>query len=488
MSDPKPPIDLPPVPKGIAQAQNSEIIPFKSTKIDLKKSPLTYAVGAIGLLTLFMWGQMDQLGGPDGRRAIIAFVLGAIGAVLISLFAVIYLYAKSDKPIWAFAFPALVLGAILMTPLGTPFFYVFREILPGDTGKIGQNPSVVSLFIAMLFGAGLMEELMKAVPVLIGAALAFNAAKWRSMFPPRLYDALTVRGPLDGLLFGVAAGAMFILLETGLQYTGGKVTQGDPGAVITGLLLMVPRTMGGVIGHMAYAGITGYFIGLAVLRPQLPRAKLMLGGWVVAAVLHAIWNTSGAGGAGLLYLSAALTGALFVACLLKARQLNMSAGTARESFGSIVVDPKDAAALRARPADPAAFAASPAFAPVVPAAAARGVQPPAPSPATAASPAAAASQAGLVLWLGGASFALRRGEPVDFATRLPGIDGVAAEVTSHPSDASILGLRNLGAAAWKVTMPNQSVQTVEAQRNVRLVSGMRIEFLPGLSGHVSEST
>lgn len=503
MSEARPPIDLPPTPKGIGQQMNSEVIPFRSTKINLKKSPLLYTVVAIGLLTLYMWGQMGQLDGPNQLKAMRDLVIGAVAALLVSMFAFIYLYSKSDKPLWAFLFPLLVVFSMFFTPAFQYLAYLFRTILPGHVAQLTPTSTVAETFIAHLFGAGLLEELIKATPALIGAALALNAAKWRPQGPSRLYDALTVKSPLDGLLFGVAAGAMFILIETGLEYSGGKIIQskGDPGAIILGLLLVVPRTMGGVIGHMAYAGITGYFIGLAVMRPSMNRYKLILGGWLAASTIHAIWNTSTAGGTVLLLVSAVLAALLFVSCLLKARQLNITAGTSRDSYGSIVVDPRDAAMrARAAAAAPAAQFAGMPGAPAVPgvparpaaqASAAGGYAQPAPvgaAPAAAAgiAPASAgATAAGFVLSLNGADFTLTRGAAVDFRAQLPALQGIGAEVTSHPNDPTMLGLRNLGATAWTVTMPNQSVQSVEGNRNVRLVGGMRIEFAPGVVGVVA---
>ena len=480
MSDARPPIDLPPTPKGLAQQMNSEVIPFRSTKINIKKSPLLFAVVTLGVLTILMFGYMSGFDQTGNTQPIFLFVLVAILAILVSMFGFMYIYAKSDKPIWVFLFPVLVLAAILMTSLGAPFFYVFRTLLPGNF-RPEMNISAIQTFTAMLFGAGLMEELMKAIPGLIGAWLAIKGTQFKPMLPSWLYEGLKVRGPLDGLLFGVAAGAMFIFLETGLQYSGGAILKSsNPVEIIGRLMLMIPRTMGGVIGHMAWAGITGYFIGLCVLRPQLPKTYL-LGAWLAAAALHALWNTSGAGGLGdaPMYLSAAATALLFVSCFLKARQLDLASGASRESFGSIVVNPHDAAARARAPLASAPSMQSPNNAATV----AMNVAPPRPA---AGSPAEVARTDRFVLRLDGVSFALLAGQPVDFGGKLPGLTGIAADVTSHPSNAQLLGIRNLGASAWTVTMPNLSVQSVAPQRNVRLMAGTRIEFAPGTIGHIAE--
>ncbi len=492
MSESRPPVDLPPTPKGLSQQMNSEVIPFKSTKINIKKSPLLFAVVAIAVMTFLMFNQLSGFQQSGSTAPIFMFVLVAIAAILVSMFAFMYIYSKSNKPLWAFVFPVALLYAILMTPLSRPFFMIFREILPGNF-KPEMNVSVAQTFIAMLFGAGLMEELMKACPALIGAWLSIKSAQWKPKLPPALYEGLRVRGPLDGLLIGVAAGAMFIFLETGMQYSGGAILKTtDPVAIIGSLMLMVPRTMGGVIGHMAWAGITGYFIGLCVLRPHLPKIYL-LWAWLAASVLHATWNTVGAGGLGSLpmYVSAIATVVLFVSCFLKARQLDQKSGASLETYGSIVVDINEVAAkARANAGVGAANAPSVSAAARSASAGAQHWQqaPNAQGFPAAAVSADAAHADNFVLRLDGVNFELRAGQSVDFKARLPGLPGLAADVTTHPTNPSLLGLRNLGAVAWKVTMPNLSIQSVEAQRNVRLVAGMRIEFSPGTTGHIAAAS
>jgi RsiW-degrading membrane proteinase PrsW (M82 family) len=39
-------------------------------------------------------------------------------------------------------------------------------------------------------------------------------------------------------------------------------------AVAMGMMLLLPRVFGGLVGHMAYSGLFGYFIGLSVIRPK----------------------------------------------------------------------------------------------------------------------------------------------------------------------------------------------------------------------------
>ena len=70
-------------------------------------------------------------------------------------------------------------------------------------------------FIAYFFGAGLAEELVKAIPIFIlhYASKIFKKSK------------LAVREPLDGILLGAASGLGFTLLETLGQYVPNLVQQ-----------------------------------------------------------------------------------------------------------------------------------------------------------------------------------------------------------------------------------------------------------------------
>jgi RsiW-degrading membrane proteinase PrsW (M82 family) len=68
------------------------------------------------------------------------------------------------------------------------------------------------------------------------------------------------------------------------------------------LELEIPRILGEVSGHMAWAGYLGYAIGLAVVRPG-ERVQIVLGAWLIAALLHGAWDTFGDYGSSLSLLT-----------------------------------------------------------------------------------------------------------------------------------------------------------------------------------------
>ncbi|MEI6063640.1 MAG: PrsW family glutamic-type intramembrane protease, partial [Pseudanabaena sp. ELA748] len=208
----------------------------------------------------------------------------------ISLAAYYFVYRLCDKnkPWWIILGAALFTAAILKSPILQIFIWFFYQVLPG-TAPTGQV-NFISVLIAMFFGAGLMEELLKALPVF---ALWFvglrSGKKWRSR--------VGISEPLDGILIGAASAVGFTMTETLGLYVPNIIQSvvnqaGTTGAAeLTGLQLLIPRVLGSVSGHMAYSGYFGYFIGLSILKPSL-RWQIITIGYLSSAMLHALGNTS----------------------------------------------------------------------------------------------------------------------------------------------------------------------------------------------------
>jgi RsiW-degrading membrane proteinase PrsW (M82 family) len=72
---------------------------------------------------------------------------------------------------------------------------------------------------------------------------------------------------------------------------------------------------------MAYSGYFGYFIGLSVLKPK-QRWQILGIGYVSAAMLHALWNSTGFVSPVLLAVVGVLSYAFLAAAILKARALS----------------------------------------------------------------------------------------------------------------------------------------------------------------------
>ncbi|MBW4582985.1 MAG: PrsW family intramembrane metalloprotease [Tildeniella nuda ZEHNDER 1965/U140] len=230
----------------------------------------------------------------------------------------VYELCGKHKPWWILSGAAVFTLLLLVSPVLKLFVFVFRHVLPGEL-PTGDTPIAFPiLLIKMFFGAGLMEELLKATPVF---AAYWLGTRLRSPYRERI----GVWEPLDGILLGSASAVGFTLLETLAQYLPevyrATLSSGEGAAQLASLQLLIPRVLGSVAGHMAYSGYLGYFIGLSVLRSR--RRWLILGiGYFTASGLHALWNTMGSISPVFLALVGLLSYAFLAAAILKARELS----------------------------------------------------------------------------------------------------------------------------------------------------------------------
>lgn len=298
----------------------SQLFPIVSTGRDLTRK--AYLVPGI-ITVLFVVLMFVTNGSPELFNLLIAaYMAGAA-------YYFVYQLCGKRKPWWVLISSALITIIILFSPLLYLFIFVFRGILPG---AIPDDPSAVNIgtfFVNMFFGAGLMEELLKAVPVLLAYYLGRKLrSPWR--------EKIGVWEPLDGILLGTASAIGFTLLETLGQYVPSVINDvtlqaGDLEAgQLLGLQLLIPRVLGSISGHMAYSGYFGYFIGLSVLKPS-KRWKILAIGYLTAATLHALWNTTGAINILVLAVVGIVSYAFLAAAILKARALSP---TRKENFAT----------------------------------------------------------------------------------------------------------------------------------------------------------
>lgn len=293
----------------------SQLFPIIRTRQDLMRKGFLVP----GILTvIFVVLMIAGVGRPVFFNLVIAAYLAG------AAFYFVYHLCGKQKPWWVLFVCALTTVLILVTPLSLPFFIVFRGILPGNVSGLSEGASFPVVLVSFFFGAGLMEELLKAVPVL-GAL--FIGRLLRS--PKR--ERIGVWEPLDGILLAAASAVGFTLLETLAQYVpetirSATMQAGEGFGELRGLQLLIPRILGDVAGHMAYSGYFGYFIGLSVLKPRR-RWSILATGYLTAAALHALWNaiaTSIGGYLSLVVLMAVgvASYAFLVAAILKARKLS----------------------------------------------------------------------------------------------------------------------------------------------------------------------
>lgn len=298
----------------------TQLFPLISTGDQLGDNP----VFLLGLVTIAIGVSLFVgFGNPIVFNSLLALYLA------LSLYYV-FIYQLCGKPKSWFVLVGMAGAMVLLlkSPVLPGWLWFFREVLPGEVRPFAWNESgtdtalrLVQVITHTFWGTGLMEEILKALPVLGWVALTNRLPKaWRSQWG--------VVDPLDGILLCTASALGFTLLETLGQYVP-QVTQQITGTAsveagqLAGLQLLIPRLLGSIAGHLAYSGYFGYFIGLICLRPYaLPQQLgLLTLGCLSAAILHTLWNVAGLLSPILLALSGILSYSLLMAAILKARSL-----------------------------------------------------------------------------------------------------------------------------------------------------------------------
>lgn len=288
----------------------SQLFPIVSTGRDLtRKAYLVPGIVTVAFVVLMFL----SIGHPAFFNVLVAAYVAGIAYYFV------YRLCGKPKPWWVIVGAAVTTMVLLASPVLPFFILIFRKILPGTLPQAEESISFPVLLVRMLFGAGFMEELLKAIPVLLACVIG---TKLRS---PRR-EQIGIWEPLDGILLGTASAVGFTLLETLGQYVPGIVNDvtlqaGADYGELVGLQLLIPRLLGSISGHMAYSGYLGYFIGLSVLKPT-KRWQILGIGYVTAAVLHALWNSTGMINLVVLAVVGVISYAFLAAAILKARALS----------------------------------------------------------------------------------------------------------------------------------------------------------------------
>jgi RsiW-degrading membrane proteinase PrsW (M82 family) len=260
-----------------------------------------------------------------------------------------WVYAMYVAPLWLIAFWYLIKpGRLGWREAGIATFIVVTEyllMLPnGPVIRVEQwafGGNFAGIWQWTL-GVGLVEESAKAIPVLVAAifllkvkGLKLDVRMWMLM------------GTIAGLTFGVVEAAIYT------QLAQANVIQGSEGTIAQ-LMQFAERVFIDGFQHAIWAGITGFFIGLAI-NYRKRRIPLIAFGLALTSLLHGfndwVLGTSLAHEGWIAACTVSLL--LFLGYTLSAASIEQEVRHSAMFRGeSLVADPSMIAALRQDPPQP----------------------------------------------------------------------------------------------------------------------------------------
>jgi RsiW-degrading membrane proteinase PrsW (M82 family) len=232
---------------------------------------------------------------PGWRQFIRLLVIpyGLLPLVFIALFASSnnlstpgWAYSLYIAPLWAIVFWLLIRpGPVGRREIGIAagsivFVLIWIHIVTininGLMGKAGRPLSFPGAI-----GVGINEEITKALPIFLAAILLLRMRQTK--LDVRMWMFL---GTLVGLAFGVTEQAGY----TSLDIVGIAHSQGNSQAIVE-VLAFAERVFVDGFQHAMWAGVSAFFIGMAVNYPRR-RIQLIAFGIAVPAVLHGLYDWS----------------------------------------------------------------------------------------------------------------------------------------------------------------------------------------------------
>ncbi|MDR3218201.1 MAG: PrsW family intramembrane metalloprotease [Dysgonamonadaceae bacterium] len=211
-----------------------------------------------------------------------AFLIGFFSAIPVITFYVISLYFSV---IWGLFFFYLFKTPQISTKKTIFLFFALQILVfvvwdilhlpafPGISILYGftRSENILLQVIGFIFGVGLLEELAKALPLLLIARRAKE---------PYIPQSLVFYGLMSGIAFGVFEGVQYqMTTNTELDYANA-------------FFMNVARLTSLPFLHAIWAGMAGYFIAFASLYPKYRRSLYLLA-ILIPATLHGLYDVLG---------------------------------------------------------------------------------------------------------------------------------------------------------------------------------------------------
>jgi RsiW-degrading membrane proteinase PrsW (M82 family) len=211
-----------------------------------------------------------------------AFLIGLFSTIPVITFYVISLYFSIIWGLFFFYFfktpqistkTTIALFFILQLVVFTIWDILHLPSLPGISllYSFTESNSVILRLIGFIFGVGLLEEAVKALPLIL---IIYRAKE------PYIPQSLVFYGLMSGIAFGVFEGVQYqMTVNIRLGYADA-------------FFMNVARLTSLPFLHAIWAGMAGYFIAFANLYPKYRRALYFLA-ISIPATIHGLYDTLG---------------------------------------------------------------------------------------------------------------------------------------------------------------------------------------------------
>jgi RsiW-degrading membrane proteinase PrsW (M82 family) len=190
-------------------------------------------------------------------------------------------YSLYVAPLWAIAFWLLIRpGAIGRLEAATGAGIAVWVLVWMSLITININDHLTPKSFAGTLAIGLNEEAAKALPILLAALLLLRAR--RVKLDVRMWMFL---GTIAGLTFGVREASLYT--TQAIERIAVAAVAHSANVAVFGALSFAFRVFVDGFQHAVWAGMSAFFIGMAVNYPRR-RVQLIILGVAMAAVLHAL--------------------------------------------------------------------------------------------------------------------------------------------------------------------------------------------------------
>jgi RsiW-degrading membrane proteinase PrsW (M82 family) len=190
-------------------------------------------------------------------------------------------YSLYVAPLWAIAFWLLIRpGQVNRLEAATGAAIVAFVLVWMSVVTININNHLNPKNLGDAIAVGYNEEIAKALPILLAALFLL---RWRQVkLDVRMWMFL---GTIAGLTFGVREASLYTTLA--IEHIAVAAVNHSANLAVVGALSFAFRVFVDGFQHAIWAGVSAFFIGMAVNYPRR-RVQLIVFGVSIAAVLHAL--------------------------------------------------------------------------------------------------------------------------------------------------------------------------------------------------------